>query len=154
MASLHRIAFKPCYQNPQNPWIANSERAEQEPGVGVFFGLHFFVEGKQRLDRRRADIAEGANQRHRRIEMVAPEAREKEGDHFRSSKVAENLNQVLRQILARVLSVLQPEADQICDGFLGIVHQGMQKAMVDTHEALFGRAEQIIGGDLCVLLRG
>ena len=60
----------------------------------------------------------------------------------RRPKVAEDLDEVFAQILAAILALfhLESEAQQIRDGLLRIIDDGVQEPMVESNPSLFRRA--------------
>src|SRR5690242_5927767 len=83
--------------------------------------------------------------------MAAPEKFDQEGNGAGRAKSPEHLNQMLVKGFHPMLPILHSETKQVRDGFFGIVHDGVKKAMVDSGEPLPGGAEQIIREGLRIL---
>src|SRR3989442_575126 len=83
--------------------------------------------------------------------MVAAEELAQVGNGSGSMQVAKDLAQVFAKVFHSILALLQAEAEQVRDGLLRIVDDGVQKAAIQSDEPLLGGAQQIVRGDLSVL---
>src|SRR4051812_37875434 len=111
MAGVDRIDLQPLDKKFQNARIANTQRAEQKAGVGVFLAADLLIEIQQRRDRRLADFPQRIDYRQRRVEMVAAQYLQKKRHGARRAQVAEYVDQILGEVVAPLGALFEPKAE-------------------------------------------
>jgi hypothetical protein len=147
------VGVEPAGEELDHSRVAHAERRQDEGQVAGVVLAKLAGQFEQRLQRGGAQAHDTLHNLVRNVGRIAAYPLDQVRQNFGRRQIAEDVFHHLFQIERILFVVLSGEAQHVGDGAFALIHNRVQKAMVDGDVAVSRRLQQLVNRNLSQMLR-